>query len=99
MSRKQERQRHARQMKKEIEAILHPCPKIGDVDILHTHLKNREISFTAWRGNDPVEGGKHFNVHRSHILARPDFYTLYGKDLLGLAAGKEEEKDVSTKEG
>ena len=74
-----------REEKKKLESILHPCPKYGDIEICHQHLRNGKIRFTAWKANDPVRNFKQYVVQRQDILTRPDFYTLYKRDMEWLA--------------
>lgn len=74
-----------REEKKKLEGILHPCPKIGNMEILHEHLRNGNIRFTAWVGCGPVNNMKQLVIKRQDILTRPEFYQLYQKDIEWLA--------------
>ena len=50
-------ERHEAQLRrmvlKEVEKILHPNFKLGEIEILHEHLHDGRLRFTAWKGNDP----------------------------------------------
>jgi hypothetical protein len=67
-----------RQILKKIEAILHPCPKINGVDILHEH-KGKYIIFSAWNGNNPING-KQLRYDRLWALEE-DFYVRHDESL------------------
>lgn len=52
MNLKQEKRRAQRAEFKQIESVLHPCPTVGDIEILHEH-KGKKIIFTAWKDDEP----------------------------------------------
>jgi hypothetical protein len=60
-----------REEKKVIESILHPCPTVGDIEILHRHA-GQYIEFEAWRGVYPLffpmVGRRFIRVHRTDVL-------------------------------
>jgi predicted RNA-binding Zn-ribbon protein involved in translation (DUF1610 family) len=100
MTRTQERRKFNQEIRKRIEAVLHPCPKFGDIEILHEHKCNGVCRFSAWKGDNEVrfEDGERRSLElvREAIIDNPNFYKEHEADLLWLA-GKEE-KDVSIKE-
>lgn len=100
MTRAQERRKFNREMRRRIEAVLHPCPKFGDIEILHEHLRKGNCRFSAWKGDDELrfkDGGRRsLELVREAFIDNPIFYKEHEADLLWLA-GKEE-KNVSTKE-
>ena len=75
---KELRKYYARQ-RKELESILHPIPKFGDIDICHEHKKG-VIEFTAWKGNDRANWAS-LEVAKITILATKDFYQTYDCEL------------------
>ena len=68
-----------------IEGILHPTLEINEVRILHEHLRNGRIRFTAWIKDNPINNGKQYVVKREDIITRPDFYKLYENDMVWLS--------------
>jgi hypothetical protein len=59
-----------REEKKVIESILHPCPTVGDIEILHGHV-GQYIEFEAWRGVYPLfpmSARRFIRVHRTDVL-------------------------------
>ena len=78
-NRQKELRRHYARKRKELEAILHPIPKFGDIEILHEH-KRGVIEFTAWRGNDRVNWAS-LEVDKGTILTTKDFYKAYACEL------------------
>ena len=76
-----------REEKKKIEKQLHPVPVFNNIEILHEHLRNGKIRFTAWEGDCPVDNGKQFVVPREWVLRHAilgEFYMLYKKDMVWL---------------
>jgi len=100
MTRTQTQRKFNREMRKRIEAVLHPCPKFGDIEILHEHLSNGSCRFSAWRGGLELrlegEERRILVLLREAFIDNPDFYKESEADMLWLA-GKEEE-NVSTNE-
>lgn len=86
-------------MRKRIEAILHPCPKFGDIEILHEHKRNGNIHFSAWKGNLQIKkDGERLYVAlgRDSIIDNPKFYEE-NMDNWNYLLMKEEKKNVSSK--
>lgn len=64
---KNKKRKLAREITKKIEKLLHPCLKIGGIDIIHRHT-GRYIYFSAWKGDDPVNQ-KEVRYYRDDILS------------------------------
>jgi|GEM_PF-3053620 len=62
-----EKRRARRRRMKEVEKILHPNLKLGDVDILHRHLPTGEVEFTAWRGDSRISDNRSLVFDKSYI--------------------------------
>lgn len=96
MTRAQIMRKFNRDMRKRIEAVLHPCPKFGDIEILHEHLRKGSVSFSAWKGDLELrfESGERrsFTWVREAIIDNPNFYKEHEADLLWLT-GKEEKNE------
>jgi hypothetical protein len=64
-------QRKARkEEKKVIESILHPCPTVNDIEILHRHI-GQYIEFEAWRNDYPLfptPARRFMRMHRNDVL-------------------------------
>ena len=68
---------------KEIESILHPTFKLGEIEILHEHMRNGQVRFTAWKGNDPVGPDRAFTMGKAYIVGQRTngvFYAAYKLD-------------------
>ena len=63
---------------KEIEAVLHPCPIINGLAILHEH-KGKYIIFSAWGGDSPANT-KQVKIPRMNVLTL-NFNKVYAEDL------------------
>jgi len=61
---------------KHIEGILHPCPVIDGVEILHRH-QGRKIYFSAWKNDSPMNS-KAIIWERDVFLDFPEGYDWYG---------------------
>jgi len=70
--------RFNRKMLKEIEAVLHPCPKFGEIEISHRHGKRGNVHFSAWKGDDEIRtadgGRRELTLVREAFIGNPDFY-------------------------
>ena len=82
MTLKQMKRKQLAEERKKIESVLHPCPKIGEADILHEH-KGKVIRFNAWDKDAPINS-RVLEVDRMTVLFREDFYSLYKKELVWL---------------
>ncbi|HAX99314.1 MAG TPA: hypothetical protein DCY12_10625 [Candidatus Atribacteria bacterium] len=77
-------------MKKEpekvvIEKALHPCPKFGEIEILHEH-RGQRIVFSAWKDDKPLTN-KSISFRRDTILYNIGFYDTYQDVLKQLIEG------------
>jgi hypothetical protein len=80
---KKQQAKFKREEKARLEAILHPCPTINGIDILHEH-KGQRIIFNAWKGDDRVNN-RNANFSRWYVLNCEDFYKVHAEDLKWLA--------------
>lgn len=58
-----------------IESILHPCPSIGDIEILHRHA-GQYIEFEAWKGGDPlfpIAERRSIRIHKGEVLYKTPY--------------------------
>jgi hypothetical protein len=53
--------------RKIIESVLHPNPKIYDVEILHEH-KGKYIFFKAWKDSDPINN-RYITIEYNRVLS------------------------------
>ncbi len=79
---------------KKIESILHPCPKIGAVEILHRH-QGQKITFSAWVGNAPWNKYRFVSVDRATVLDTKDFYKAYWDEFVWLSENADESRKAS----
>lgn len=90
----EERRKWNREMRKRIEAVLHPCPKFGDIEILHEHKRNGACRFSAWKDNLELrfKDGERRSLElvREAFIDNPNFYKEHEADMIWLA-GKGEE--------
>jgi hypothetical protein len=80
---KKQQAKFKREEKARLEAILHPCPTINGIDILHEH-RGQMIVFSAWNGDNPVQplGNRRYGEYsRQYILNCGDFYKVHADDL------------------
>jgi hypothetical protein len=74
---------------KKIESVLHPCPKICNVEILHRH-QGQKIIFTAWIGKNPFNKFRTVEVSRLDVLHDKEFYKTYRDEFAWLCEGSAE---------
>jgi len=74
---------------KKIEKILHPCPTIGAVEILHRH-QGKKIVFSAWVKNTAFNGNRSVEVSRDDVLYDKDFYKSHWGEFVWLCEGSAE---------
>lgn len=54
MTLRQFKARERRKLLRDTETRLHPYPRINGMEIVHEHLKDGRIRFTAWKGDRPA---------------------------------------------
>jgi hypothetical protein len=79
-----EQKKFNREERKQIEKILHPCPKINGIDILHEHQRNRKISFSAWLGENPFTKKKFLSDNDAVFFAGKNFYDCISESIAWL---------------
>jgi hypothetical protein len=75
----------------EVEKILHPNFKLGEIEILHEHLHDGRLRFTAWKGNDPFTPDRAVTMGKVYVTEHKTnaaFYEAYRADWEFLAEAK-----------
>jgi hypothetical protein len=92
---KAEQRRNHRRDLREIEKILHPCPVINGVEILHEHKRGTgQIEFVGYTEKDGVLGCRYIDYDPGYIQAGDKFYEDEADNMYWLATGELNKKEA-----
>lgn len=80
----------ARDRLKQVEKILHPCPIVEGIEILHEHIKGTgAIRFSGYTDKLGCLGGRYIEYDQNYVLSGDGFYEDEKDNMYWLATGQD----------